>query len=61
MLESFFDNAAGLQPATLSKKRSRNICFPVNFAKFLRTFFYRTHPAAASVQLKLNYKSDMQL
>ena len=26
-------------PATLLKKRPWHMCFPVNFAKFLRTFF----------------------
>ena len=34
-----FNNIAGLRPATLSKKRLRHRCFPVNFAKFLRTPF----------------------
>ena len=29
----------GLKPATLLKKRLRHRCFPVNFAKFLRTSF----------------------
>ena len=36
------------QPATLLKKRLSQRCFPVNFAKFLRTPFYRTPPVAAS-------------
>ena len=32
-----------LSPATLLKKRPWHRCFPLNFAKFLRTpFFYRT-------------------
>ena len=31
-----------VRPATLLKKRLWNRCFPVNFAKFLRTPFYRT-------------------
>ena len=31
-----------LKPATLLQKRLWHRCFPVNFAKFLRTFFYRT-------------------
>ena len=34
----FFNKTAGLRPATL-KKRIWNRCFPVNFAKFLRTPF----------------------
>ena len=38
-----------LRPATLLKKRLWQRCFPVKFAKFLRThFFYRTTPVAAS-------------
>ena len=38
-----------LQTSTLLKKRLRYRCFPVNFAKFLRTtFFYETPPVAAS-------------
>ena len=36
------------QPATSLKKRLWHRCFPVNSAKFLKTFFYRTHPGAAS-------------
>ena len=35
----FFNKVAGLRPATLSKKRLWHRCFPVNFAKFLRTPF----------------------
>ena len=39
----FFNKVAGLRPATLSKKRPWHRCFPVNFAKFLRTpFFHNT-------------------
>ena len=37
--ESLFNKNAGLRPATLSKKRLWHKCFPVNFAKFLRTPF----------------------
>ena len=38
----FFNEVTGLCPATLLKKRLWHRCFPVNFAKFLRTlFFYR--------------------
>ena len=35
----FFNNVAGLRPATLLKKRLWHRCFPVNFVKFLRTPF----------------------
>ena len=46
---SFFNNAAGLRPATLLKKRLGKRRFSVNFVKFLRTtFFYITTPGAAS-------------
>ena len=35
----FFDKVAGLRLANLLKKRLWHRCFPVNFAKFLRTLF----------------------
>ena len=35
----FFTKAAGLRPVALLKKRLCHRCFPVNFAKFLRTPF----------------------
>ena len=35
----FFNKVAGLRPATLLKKRLGQRCFPVNFAKFLKTLF----------------------
>ena len=44
------------QPATLLKKRLWHRCFPVNFAKLLRTLFYRTPPVAASVHCTLHCK-----
>ena len=34
---------AVLKPATLLKQRLWHRCFPVNFAKFLRTFFFTEH------------------
>ena len=41
--------SAGLRPATLLKKRLWHRCFPMDFAKFLRSpFFYRTPTVAAS-------------
>ena len=39
----FFNKVAGLRPATLLKKRLWHRCFPVNFAKFLRTPFFTKH------------------
>ena len=38
-----FDKVAGLRSATLLKKRPWHRCFPVNFAKFLRTPFLTEH------------------
>ena len=35
----FCDKVTGLTPATLLKKRLWHRCFPVNFAKFLKTLF----------------------
>ena len=32
-----FNKVLGLRPATLIKKRALNMCFPMNFTKFLRT------------------------
>ena len=38
---SVFNKVAGLRAATLLKKRLWHRCFPVNFAKFLRTPFIK--------------------
>ena len=40
--EPLFNKAAGLRPATLLKKKLWRRCFPMSFARFLRTSFYRT-------------------
>ena len=50
LCQSLFSNkVTGLRPAKLLKKRLWHKCFPVNFAKFLRTFFfYRAPPVDAS-------------
>ena len=37
MPETLFNKVATLRPATLLKKSLWHSCFPVNFAKFLRT------------------------
>ena len=37
----FFNKVACLKPATLLKRRLWHRCFPVNFAKFLRTPFLK--------------------
>ena len=44
----FFNKVAGLRPATLLKKRLWHRCFPVNFVKFLRTFFFHRTPLVAA-------------
>ena len=38
----FYNKVAGPEPATLLEKRLWHRCFPMNFAKFLRTSFHRT-------------------
>ena len=40
---SFFNKVAGLRSATLLKKRLWHGCFPVTFAKFIRTPFLKEH------------------
>ena len=39
----FLNKVAGLRPAALLKKSFWHRCFPVNFAKFLRTPFFTEH------------------
>ena len=39
----FLNKVPGLKPSTLLKKRLWHRCFPVNFAKFLRTPFLTDH------------------
>ena len=55
----FFNKVAGLRPVTLFKKRSWHRCFPVNFEKFLRTFFYRT-PGGSFLQHRFERVNSMQ-
>ena len=38
-----FNKVAGLRLATLLKMRLWDMCFPVNFANFLRTLFFKEH------------------
>ena len=49
----FFNKDSGLRPETLLKKRLWHRCYPVNFAKFLRTPFLRN----TSRRLLLWFKS----
>ena len=41
----FFNKVAGLKPTALLVKSLWHRCFPVNFAKFLRTAFLTNHPS----------------
>ena len=41
VLESLFNKAAGLKACNFIKKRLQHRCFPVNIAKFLRTFILK--------------------
>ena len=54
------ENPCTLRPATLSKKRLWRRCFPVSFAKFVRTLFHRKPPMAASL-LCSGRKKDFHL
>ena len=46
----FFNQVAGLRPATFFKKTLWHRCFSMNFVKLKNTYFYRTPPITASVQ-----------
>ena len=50
-LKSEVTGAVG--PATLLKKRLWHRCFPVNFAKFLRTLFFHRTPLVAASEVNL--------
>ena len=43
MLESLFNEVAGLKAWNFIKKRLQHLYFPVKFAKFLRTLFFKEH------------------
>ena len=49
----FFNKATGLRPATLLKKKLWRRCFPVNFAKFLRTLFLQSTPGWLLLEFQL--------
>ena len=50
----FFNKVASLRPATLLKKSLWHKCFPVNFAKFLRTSFVTEHLRWLLLSIKSN-------
>ena len=52
----FFNKVAGLNPATLLKKRPWYRCFPVNFAKILKTPFLQN--TSGRLLLKLFLRSN---
>ena len=49
----FFNKVADLRPATLLKKRLWYRCFPVNFAKLLRTPFSQNTSGRLLLKIKL--------
>ena len=49
----FLNKATGLRPATLLKKKLWHRCFPVNFAKFLRTLFLQNTPGRLFLEFQL--------
>ena len=51
----FFNKVPGLRPAIVFKKSLWHRCFPVSFAKFLRTPFFAEH-----LRWLLLYKSGMK-
>ena len=53
----FFNNVAGPRNATLLKKRLWHRCFPVNFAKFLRTRFLTEY--LRRLLLNLNFSKKL--
>ena len=67
MLESNFSTVAGLICCNFIKKRLlivlfQHPCFPVKFAKFLRSpFFHRTLPVAASVFIRSTHALHIKM
>ena len=43
VLESRFNKATALKACIFIKKRLQHMCFPVNFAKVLRTLIFKEH------------------
>ena len=55
-LQWLFVTVSGFRPASILKKRFPQRCFPVNFAKFLRTSFDRAPPDDCFLSLSVNFK-----
>ena len=49
VLESLFNKVAGLKACSFIKTRLQHKCFPVKFAKFLRTPFFTEHPPPVAI------------
>ena len=57
----FCSEVAGLRPATLLKKRLWHSCFPVNFAKFLRTPFLQSTSGSCFYILRKQFSCNYEL
>ena len=57
----FFNEVAGLRPATLQKNRLQHRCFPVNFVKFLRIPFWKATVSQNMKAFKLQVTSSVKL
>ena len=55
---TFFNKVAGLRSATLLKKILWHRCFPVNFAKFLKTPFLQNTSRRLLLSLNKNWKKQ---
>ena len=58
--ESLFNQVVGLRSATLLKERLWHRCFPVNFAKFLRTSFLR-NTSGRLLLIGLHWKYELNV
>ena len=56
----FFNKVAGLRPATLLKKRLWRRCFPMNFAKFLKTTFLQDPSVRLFLPIKMKYEKQVK-
>ena len=54
----YFNKVTGLRPGTLSKMRHWHRCFPLNFAKFLRTPFLTKHLLCLLLKLCFTEKAE---
>ena len=59
--ESFLIKVVSLQTPNFIKKKLQHSCFPVNIAKFIRTFFYLTRPVTAFPSIHHLYLAQQNL